>query len=81
MGAYCADIVFNIDIVDREKNVIVTTEIEEGVEMVLYETKLSPGLQQPVAFTAYLRTGGDYEYIVYVDGEEYRRTTTKFALR
>ena len=81
LGAYCADIVFNIDIVDREKNVIVTTEIEEGVEMVLYETKLSPGLQQPVAFTAYLRTGGDYEYIVYVDGEEYRRTTTKFALR
>ena len=81
LGAYCADIVFNIDIVDAEKTVIVTTEIEEGVEMVLYEIKLSPGLQQPVAFTAYLRTGGDYEYIVYVDGEEYRRTTTKFALR
>ena len=81
LGSFCADFAFNIDITDTEKPVIVTAKIEEDVEMVLYETTLAPGLQQPVAFTAYLRTGGDYECIVYVGGEEYRRTTAKFALR
>ena len=54
-------------------------EAENG--NVLYETTLQPGLQQPVSFTAYLRTGGEYECIVDVGGEEYRRTTAKFTLR
>ena len=63
------------------RNVIVTAKVDEDVEMVLYETTLQPGLQQPVSFTAYLRTGGEYECIVYVGGEEYRRTTAKFMLR
>ena len=81
LGAYSADIVFNIDVTDTEKPVIVTAKVDEDVEMVLYETTLQPGLQQPVSFTAYLRTGGEYECIVYVGGEEYRRTTAKFTLR
>lgn len=81
LGPYCSDIVFNIDVTDTEKPVIVTAKIAEGVEMVLYETTLPVGLQQPVSFTAYLRTGGEYECTVYVGGEEYRRTTARFALR
>ena len=80
LGPYCSDIVFNIDVTDTEKPVIVTAKIAEGVEMVLYETTLPVGLQQPVSFTAYLRTGGEYECTVYVGGEEYRRTTARFAL-
>ena len=81
LGPYCSDIVFNIDVTDTEKPVIVTAKIAEGVEMVLYETTLPVGLQQLVSFTAYLRTGGEYECTVYVGGEEYRRTTARFALR
>ena len=81
LGPYCSDIVFNIEVTDTEKPVIVTAKIAEGVEMVLYETTLPVGLQQPVSFTAYLRTGGEYECTVYVGGEEYRRTTARFALR
>lgn len=81
LGPYCSDIVFNIDVTDTEKPVIVTAKIAEGVEMVLYETTLPVGLQQPVSFTAYLRTGGEYECTVYMGGEEYRRTTARFALR
>ena len=81
LGPYCSDIVFNIDVTDTEKPVIVTAKIAEGVEMVLYETTLPVGLQQPVSFTAYLRTGGEYECTFYVGGEEYRRTTARFALR
>ncbi len=81
LGPYCSDIVFNIDVTDTEKPVIVTAKIAEGVEMVLYETTLPVGLQQPVSFTAYLRTGGEYECTVYVGGEESRRTTARFALR
>lgn len=81
LGPYCSDIVFNIDVTDTEKPVIVTAKIAEGVEMVLYETTLPVGLQQPVSFTAYLRTGGEYECTVYVGGEEYSRTTARFALR
>lgn len=81
LGPYCSDIVFNIDVTDTEKPVIVTAKIAEGVEMVLFETTLPVGLQQPVSFTAYLRTGGEYECTVYVGGEEYRRTTARFALR
>ena len=81
LGPYCSDIVFNIDVTDTEKPVIVTAKIAEGVEMVLYVTTLPVGLQQPVSFTAYLRTGGEYECTVYVGGEEYRRTTARFALR
>ena len=81
LGPYCSDIVFNIDVTDTEKPVIVTAKIAEGVKMVLYETTLPVGLQQPVSFTAYLRTGGEYECTVYVGGEEYRRTTARFALR
>ena len=77
LGPYCSDIV----VTDTEKPVIVTAKIAEGVEMVLYETTLPVGLQQPVSFTAYLRTGGEYECTVYVGGEEYRRTTARFALR
>ena len=36
LGPYCSDIVFNIDVTDTEKPVIVTAKIAEGVEMVLY---------------------------------------------
>ena len=35
LGPYCSDIVFNIDVTDTEKPVIVTAKIAEGVEMVL----------------------------------------------
>jgi len=80
-GQYSADMAFNIDITDEEKPVMVTAVMENGVELVLYETTLPVGSQQPVSFTAYMRTGGEHECVVYVGGAEYRRCTAKFSVR
>lgn len=81
LGQYSADMAFNIDITDEEKPVTVAAVLENGVELVLYETTLPVGSQQPVSFTAYMRTGGEHECIVYVGGAEYRRCTVKFSVR
>ncbi len=81
LGHYSADIAFNIDVTESEKPVIATAKLQDGTEIVLYETTLPVGLQQPVSFTAWLRTGGEHECIVYVGGEQYRNTMANFKVK
>ena len=61
--------------------VVVTTVLEGGVELVLYEGKVKNGTQQPVAFTANIRSTGPRECIVYVDGTETKRMEINFTQR
>ena len=81
LGKYAADVAFNLDITAAESAVVATVKIEEGLEMVIYETKLTTGQQQPVSFTGYLRVGGEYECIVYVDNERVKNCVVTFSYR
>ncbi|MEG1548601.1 MAG: protein kinase [Clostridia bacterium] len=81
LGSYCADIAFNLDIEDTEKNVVVTMKLESGAEIIMYESAMAAGKQQPVSFTGYSLHFGEYTCIAYVNGEEVRRSTQKFTLR
>ena len=68
LGNYAADVAFNLDIAAGPGVVTVTAKLEDGLELVIYETTLPVGSQQSVSFTAYLQTAGQYECTVYVDG-------------
>lgn len=81
LGSSYAEIAVNLDIEAEESMVVVTTVLEGGVELVLYEGKVKNGTQQPVAFTANIRSTGPRECIVYVDGAETKRMEINFTLR
>ena len=55
--------------------------LEEGVEQVLYEGKLSTGNQVPISFVGRLTEAGDYTCIAYIDGIEARKYVAKFSFR
>ena len=59
-GIFASDIAFNLDIVSSDTPVMVTAVMEEGVELVLYEGKLSTGNQVPISFVGRLTDAGDY---------------------
>ena len=81
LGDYAADIAINLDIDQEEQPVVVTAQMSNGAEVVLYETTLGVGKQQPISFTGYLRSEGEYTCIVYVGGTEVRRFTNAFMER
>ena len=81
LGDYAADIAINLDIDQEEQPVVVTAQLSSGVEAVLYENTLGVGKQQPISFTGYLRSEGEYTCIVYVGGTEVRRFTNAFMER
>lgn len=60
---------------------MVTAVLEEGVEQVLYEGKLSTGNQVPISFVGRLPEAGDYTCIAYIDGIEARKYVAKFSFR
>ena len=66
---------------DDGAEVVVTAQMSNGAEVVLYETTLGVGKQQPISFTGYLRSEGEYTCIVYVGGTEVRRFTNAFMER
>ena len=72
LGNYAADVAFNLDITAQQSSVVVTAKLEEGLELIIYETTLSAGTQQSVSFTAFMEKGGQYECNVYVDGVQVR---------
>lgn len=80
-GSSYADIAVNLDIEAEESAVVITALMDGGVELVLYEGKVKNGTQQPVAFTANIRSSGPRECIVYVDGAEVKRMEINFTLR
>lgn len=80
-GKYAADLAFNLDIDSAPGSVVVTAKLEEGLETVIYEATLPIGTQQSVSFTAYLKNGGQYECIVYVDGVVVRSGQMNFEYR
>lgn len=80
-GIFASDIAFNLDIVSSDTSVMVTAVLEEGVEQVLYEGKLSTGNQVPISFVGRLPEAGDYTCIAYIDGIEARKYVAKFSFR
>lgn len=80
-GIFASDIAFNLDIVSSDTSVMVTAVLEEGVEQVLYEGKLSTGNQVPISFVGRLTEAGDYTCIAYIDGIEARKYVAKFSFR
>jgi len=81
LGSYYADIAVNLDIEADESTAVITAVMDGGEELVLYEGMVKNGTQQPVAFTANIRSGGPRECIVYVDGVEVKRMEINFTLR
>ena len=81
LGNYAADIAFNLDIAAGPGVVTVTAKLEDGLELVIYETTLPVGSQQSVSFTAYLQKAGQYECTVYVDGVVVRSGQIGFEYR
>ncbi len=81
IGRYAADIAFNLEITTGQADVVATIKLEEGLELVIYETTLSAGQQIPVSFTGYTRKGGEYECIVYVDNERVKNCVVTFTYR
>jgi serine/threonine-protein kinase len=68
LGDYSADIADNVDVTGAEQTVIVTVKLEEGLEAVLYEGVLPVGPKQPVSFTGFIQTEGEFTYMVYLNG-------------
>lgn len=81
LGSYASDIAFNVDIVEKDRSVVVTAKLDECTEIVLYAATLPVGAQQSVSFTGYLPQGGEYTCIAYVDGEPVRTNPSVFSLR
>ena len=81
LGNYAADVAFNLDITAQQSSVVVTAKLEEGLELIIYETTLSAGTQQSVSFTAFMERGGQYECNVYVDGVQVRNGQIGFDYR
>lgn len=81
LGNYAADVAFNLDITAQQSIVVVTAKLEEGLELIIYETTLSAGTQQSVSFTAFMEKGGQYECNVYVDGVQVRNGQIGFDYR
>ena len=81
LGNYAADVAFNLDITAQQSSVVVTAKLEEGLELIIYETTLSAGTQQSVSFTAFMEKGGQYECNVYVDGVQVRSGQIGFDYR
>lgn len=81
LGNYAADVSFNLDIAAGPGVVTVTAKLEDGLELVIYETTLPVGSQQSVSFTAYLQKAGQYECTVYVDGVVVRSGQIGFEYR
>lgn len=81
LGNYAADVAFNLDITAQQSSVVVTAKLEEGLELIIYETTLSAGTQQSVSFTAFMEKGGQYECNVYVDGVQVRNGQIGFDYR
>ena len=79
--SYAADVAFNLDIAAGPGVVTVTAKLEDGLELVIYETTLPVGSQQSVSFTAYLQKAGQYECTVYVDGVVVRSGQIGFEYR
>ena len=79
--ACVADVVFNVDIAQRDTPVMVTMLVESGVEWVLYEGSVDKGEQVPIAFQAVTNYEGDYDTILYVSGAEARRRTITYSYR
>lgn len=80
-GSYSSDIAINLDIENGDKLVTVTAVMHNGIQVVLHESTVKEGLQQPISFTAFLRSAGEYKCIVYADGVEMKRITANFVLR
>lgn len=81
LGNYAADVAFNLDITAQQSSVVVTAKLEEGLELIIYETTLSAGTQQSVSFSAFMEKGGQYECNVYVDGVQVRNGQIGFDYR
>ncbi len=81
LGNYAADVAFNLDITANSSSVMVTAKVEDGLEIIIYESTLSAGTQQSVSFTAYLQKQGEYECNVYVDGTIVRSGQISFEYR
>lgn len=81
LGDYTADLAFNVDIADAEKTVLVTVQLSEQMESVLYSTVLGVGSKQSVSFTAYLDQKGEFPAHLYIDGERAKSMTAVFTER
>jgi len=81
IGNSCADVAVNLDIEAEESTVVITTLMEGGAELIIYQGKVKNGTQQPVVFTANMRGTGTKECVVYVDGVEVKRMEVNFTLR
>ncbi len=80
-GPFGADVAFNVDIPNNDTPVMVTLLLKDSVELVLYEGVLPEGEQQPVSFSALVRQGGEFDTILYVNGEEVRRTVINYTYK
>jgi hypothetical protein len=60
---------------------MVTLLLEDSVELVLYEGLLPAGKQQPVSISAYVRQGGEFDTILYVNGVETKRKVVNYTYR
>ncbi len=80
LGNYAADIAFNVDIEDAEKTIVVTAQLSENLEIVLYTAVLPVGKQQSVSFTGYLNVIGEYPCNVYINGEKLRTSNVVFSV-
>lgn len=79
LGAYSADIAYNLDISAAQSDVLVTAVTGDGIETSIYETTLAAGNQQAISFTGYLPEGGEYECRVYIDGAEVKEKSSVVA--
>ncbi len=79
LGDFSADIADNVDVLGAEQTVVVTLEISKGVEVVLYEAVLPVGEKQPVSFTGYFLSEGEFKYMVYLNGVKVHESTALFT--
>lgn len=80
-GVFTADIAFNVDIAENDTPVMVTMIIEDGLELVLYESFASEGKQVPIAFQTVTHYGGEHDTVVYVNGVEAKRGVVNYEYR
>ncbi len=79
---YSAQIAFTLDVEDNgSKLLAIIPVVGEGVpyEQVVYEVTLDSGKGQEISFPAAIAEGGEHTLIVYLNGEEIRRTTAMFS--